>query len=276
MKRVALINDLSGLGRCSLTASLPVLSVMGVQPVALPTAVLTNQTGYPSFSVSDYRPVIADYIREWKRTDITFDGISTGFLTGEEQVGQIEEFLSAFRTEKTFLLVDPIMGDNGERYPGFSASLCDRIGGLARFATGITPNLTEACLLSGTDYMALTAHSSEEDYLDRVAEIGHRLCAGGPRFAVITGVGWRDTVADITVDNGAVTANVKPRIGGSYSGTGDLLAAVLCGGLCRGMQPSEAVLLASDFLHAALVDTVSAGTDRNDGVLFEPHLSMLL
>lgn len=276
MKCVALINDLSGLGRCSLTASLPVLSVMGVQPVALPTAVLTNQTGYPSFTVSEYRPKVADYIREWKQAGITFDGISTGFLTGEEQVEQIEDFLAAFRTEDTFLLVDPIMGDNGERYPGFSASLCEHIGSLARSATGITPNLTEACLLSGTDYTALTAHSSEEDYLDRVAEIGYRLCADGPRFAVITGIGWRDQVADMTVDNGTVTANVKPRVGGSYSGTGDLLAAVLCGGLCRGMQPSEAVLLASDFLHAALADTVAAGTNRNDGVFFEPHLSMLI
>ncbi len=276
MKRVALINDLSGLGRCSLTASLPVLSVMGVQPVALPTAVLTNQTGYPSFTVSDYRPMIADYIREWKQAGITFDGISTGFLTGVEQVGQIEDFLEAFRTEDTFLLVDPIMGDNGERYPGFSTSLCEHIGSLVCSATGITPNLTEACLLSDTDYAALTAHASEEDYLDRVVEIGHRLCYAGPRFAVITGIGWRDCVADITVDNGTVTTNVKPRVGGSYSGTGDLLAAVLCGGLCRGMQPSDAVSLASDFLHAALADTVAAGTDRNDGVFFEPHLSILL
>ena len=276
MKRVAVINDLSGLGRCSLTASIPVLSVMGVQPVALPTAVLTNQTGYPSFTVSDYRPVIDDYIREWKQAGASFDGITCGFMTGQEQVGEIERFLDAFRTQDTFLLVDPIMGDNGERYPGFSPELCDRIGQLARTATGITPNLTEACLLLGEDYAQLTAGCEEEDYLDRVAELGRRLCAEGPRFAVITGIAWRQNVVNLTVGGGTVSADIHPRIGGSYSGTGDLLAAVLSGGLCRGMTPAQAVSLASDFLQASLTDTVAHPTDRNDGVLFESHLSMLL
>lgn len=273
MKRAAVINDLSGLGRCSLTAALPVLSVMGVQPCALPTAVLTNQTGYPSYSVQDFTPCMTDYITEWQKAGMTFDAIYTGFLTGEQQVEQIGAFLHAFRTPETLLIVDPIMGDNGERYPTFSPALCDRIRELALQADVITPNLTEACLLTDEDYGAVTASA---DLLLRAAAIGQTLCDKGVGTVVITGIHQDDHLLNIVVDRGTVHEIAAPCIGGSYSGTGDLLASVLCGGLLTGMTAAETTGLATRFICAALNDTVAAGTDRNDGVLFERHLPMLL
>ncbi len=273
MKRAAVINDLSGLGRCSLTAALPVLSVMGVQPCALPTAVLTNQTGYPSYSVQDFTPCMTDYITEWQKAGMAFDAIYTGFLTGEQQVSQIGAFLHAFRTPETLLIVDPIMGDNGERYPTFSTTLCDRIRELALQADVITPNLTEACLLTGEDYRTVTASA---DLPARAASIGRALCDQGIGTVVITGIHRDDRLLNIVVDHGTVNEIAVPCIGGSYSGTGDLLASVLCGGLLTGMTAAKATELATRFICAALNDTVAAGTDRNDGVLFESHLSMLL
>lgn len=273
MKRVAVINDLSGLGRCSLTAALPVLSVMGVQPCALPTAVLTNQTGYPSYSVQDFAPCMADYVAEWKKAGMTFDAVYTGFLTGEQQISQIGDFLQAFRTPETLLIVDPIMGDNGERYPTFSPALCDRICKLALQADVITPNLTEACLLTGEDYREVAAST---DLPSRAAAIGRTLCDRGVGTVVITGIHQNDHLLNIVIDHGEAHEIAVPCIGGSYSGTGDLLASVLCGGLLTGMTAAEATKLATRFICAALNDTVAAGTDRNDGVLFERHLSMLL
>lgn len=273
MKRVAVINDLSGLGRCSLTAALPVLSVMGVQPCALPTAVLTNQTGYPSYSVQDFAPCMADYVAEWKKAGMSFDAVYTGFLTGEQQISQIGEFLQAFRTPETLLIVDPIMGDNGERYPTFLPALCDRICELALQADVITPNLTEACLLAGVDYREIVASA---DLPSQAAAIGRSLCDRGVGTVVITGIHQNDHLLNIVIDHGKVHEIAVPCIGGSYSGTGDLLASVLCGGLLNGMTAAEATKLATRFICAALNDTVAAGTDRNDGVLFERHLSMLL
>ena len=115
-KKIAVINDLSGFGRCSLTAAISVLSVMGVQPCPLPTAVLSAQTGYPSYYCDDYTDKMQYFRREWKKMDARFDGIYTGFVASERQIENIFEFLDTFRRKKTFLLVDPVMGDNGKVY----------------------------------------------------------------------------------------------------------------------------------------------------------------
>ncbi|MBQ3133141.1 MAG: pyridoxamine kinase [Clostridia bacterium] len=272
MKRVALINDLSGLGRCSLTAALPVLSVMGVQPCAMPTAVLTNQTGYPSFTIQNYTPCVADYVADWKKAGMTFDAISTGFLTSEQQVEDIHCFLKAFRRPESFLLVDPIMGDDGDRYPSYSEALCARITELAMQADVVTPNLTEACLLTGANYREVIQAPS---LLQRAAELGQDLRQKGIGTVVITGIKQNDHLTNLVIDATGVHEISSPCVGGSYSGTGDLLASVLCGGLLTGATATEAVELATRFIVAALNDTVAAGSDRNDGVLFEQHLSLL-
>ena len=273
MKRVAVINDLSGLGRCSLTAALPVLSVMGVQPCAMPTAVLTDQTGYPAYTVQRYTPSVSDYVSDWQKAGVTFDAIYTGFLTSEQQVDDLSEFLAAFRRPENFLLVDPIMGDNGARYPSYSLPLCEKIAELAMQADVITPNLTEACLLTGADYRAVTEAPS---VLARAGELGEQLCEKGVKTAVITGIKQNGRLTNLVVDAAGVQEISSPCVGGSYSGTGDLLASVLCGGLLNGLSAADAVKLATEFIVAALNDTVAAGTDRNDGVMFERHLSRLI
>lgn len=147
MKKVAVLNDLSGLGKCSLTAAIPVLSVMGVQACPLPTAVLSAQTGFSSYYYDDYTRHIEEIIREWKKMDFCPDGIYTGFLAGDIQAERVLDFVKEFQQKDTKVLVDPVLGDNGEEYPMYTESLCGRMRCLAKRASLITPNLTEALLL---------------------------------------------------------------------------------------------------------------------------------
>ena len=147
MKKIAVINDLSGLGKCSLTAAIPVISVMGVQAVPLPTAVLSNQTGYASYFYDDYTDRLDSITEEWKKIGFAPDGIYTGFLAGEAQAEKIQTFLDAFAGSDTKILTDPILGDNGRAHGFYTEKLCGCMRSLVKRAHVITPNLTEAMLL---------------------------------------------------------------------------------------------------------------------------------
>ena len=147
MKKIAVIHDLSGLGKCSLTAAIPVISAMGVQACPLPTAILSNQTGYGSYFWDDYTDRMELIMDEWKKMGFKPDGVYTGFLGDARQVDLILKFVDMFCTEGTHILVDPVMGDRGETYKTYSETLCEKMRTLVREATVITPNLTEALLL---------------------------------------------------------------------------------------------------------------------------------
>ena len=151
MKKAAVFNDLSGFGKCSLTAAIPVLSAQGVQCCPMASAVLTNQTGYEYHKCTDLTAMIKDYIDNWQKNNAHFDGIYSGFMTGSKQIELFMDFLDVFYEENTMLLVDPVMGDDGRTYGIYSAALLDGMKALSRKADVITPNLTEACLLADYD-----------------------------------------------------------------------------------------------------------------------------
>ena len=150
-KKIAVINDLSGFGKCSLTAAISVIASMGVQPCPLPTAILSAQTGFPSYFYDDYTDRMDAISAEWKKMNVRFDGIYTGFLSGRTQIGKVMSFLDTFYKDDTFLLVDPVMGDNGERFSIFSSEFQQEMKELTARADIVTPNLTELCLLTGED-----------------------------------------------------------------------------------------------------------------------------
>ena len=150
-KKIAVINDLSGFGKCSLTAAISAVAAMGVQPCPLPTAVLSAQTGYSSYYCDDYTDRMGNITEEWRKMDVHFDGIYTGFLSGEHQIRKVLDFIDIFYEDDTFLLVDPVMGDNGSRYPVFTSRMEAEMKALTERADIITPNLTELCLLTGRD-----------------------------------------------------------------------------------------------------------------------------
>ena len=286
MKKIAVIQDLSGLGKCSLTAAIPVISVMGVQAVPLPTAVLSNQTGYPSYYCDDYTEHMEQIMTEWEKRKFSPDGIYTGFLADEEQADKILDFFQRFRTENTMVLVDPVMGDNGRAYGIYTEGLREKMLQLVGNAHVITPNLTEALLLLyGKEGMEKRYASLLEldgrKRLEQIGKIGEQLKKEyGLQAAVITGVESQadlcvHQMGNLVVENGHSSWCFAPKIGGSYSGTGDLFASVLSAGLVKEMSMMSCVELAVNFLSKAIAQTVQEGTDRNDGVCFEAYLGEL-
>lgn len=280
-KKIAVINDLSGFGKCSLTAAISVIAAMGVQPCPLPTAVLSAQTGYPSYYCDDYTDRMEFIYREWEKMQVHFDGIYTGFLSGEHQIEKVLEFLDIFLKKDTFLLVDPVMGDNGVRYPFFTTEIVSAMKELTFRADIITPNLTELCLLTGTDYRMIK-EMTEERHLVTVAEqMARNLMTGGTREVIVTGIRFRDEkngqemMGNLAVIKEEASFSAFPFIGESFSGTGDLFASVIAGGRARGDALSESMELAGNMIERSIGDSVRAGVPRNDGVDYEKYLWML-
>lgn len=180
-KKIAVINDLSGFGRCSIAVALPLISHLGIQCCPLPTAIFSNHTGFESFYVKDFTDSMSSYMAEWKKLDLEFEGILTGFLGSVYQIELVEQFLTEFTTQRTTVIVDPVMGDYGKLYATYTEELCQGIGRLVQYADILTPNVTEACILTGTPYQE---HFSEAELL----ELAKKLCDRGPEKVVITGV----------------------------------------------------------------------------------------
>lgn len=271
--RVAAIHDLSGLGRCSLTVALPVLSAMGCQCAPMPTAVLSSQTGgvtgYTFCDMTDQMGPIADH---WKAVDARFDGIYTGFLGSERQLSLVERFFDDFTREDTLILVDPVMGDDGAAYDTYGEGLIAGMRRLADRAHIITPNFTEAAFLLGLPGDALkTGVISPEEAVKKLTNEGRR-------SVVLTGFRRGGNTGSLCLDaeSGSLTVTENPCVEVSFPGTGDLFASVLCGGLMQGRAFCESAALAENFVHACIVRTVKQGLPRFHGVDFEPLLKNLV
>ena len=285
MKKIAVLNDLSGMGKCSLTAAIPVISVMGIQACPLPTAVLSAQTGFPSYYCDDYTDRMDAIMEEWKKMDFYPDGIYTGFLADARQADKAVEFIEQFAKEDTKILIDPVMGDNGEEYPIYTEALCEKMRFLVRRATVITPNLTEALLLL---YGAQRAHvlwkelslMDEERLLKFTESTGKELSKEFDTEVVITGIDLparenHQEMGNLICKDGVQTWVSTVKEGGSSSGTGDLFASVLSAGMVKGMDTVDSVRKAVKFLSKGIHDAVLEGTDRNEGICFERYLSEL-
>lgn len=281
MKKVAVIQDMSSFGKCSLTAAMPVLSVMGMQAVPLPTAILTAQTGYSSFYCEDLTSRMDYFMDEWSKLGASFDGIHTGFVTGKEQIDNIFRFLGVFHSTDTTLLVDPVMGDHGEVYKMFTGDLLERMKELVKCADIITPNVTECCLLTGLSFERVQSYQHEIDYIQVLEEAGQQLQQATGAKVIITGLNpptaaGKRYVGNMFVDAERSFHSIRDYNGESYSGTGDLFASVIMGGMMRGQDLVESMKLAETFLAAAIEATSKEQVPREAGVHFEQFLRMLL
>lgn len=288
MKKIALINDLSGFGKCSLTAAIPVISVMGIQACPLPTAVLSAQTGFESYYCDDFTNRMDYFTEHWKQMGVSFDGIYSGYLASPRQMEKVVHFLQQFQGENTLYLADPVMGDYGRSFGMFSEEFLRGMRKLTELADVITPNLTELCLLAGVDYDTLTAHRQEKDYIERIQSICDKLLmqAKKPQTIIVTGI-FRHNSDEKATGNKEYMGNLavaamqsfymeKPYTGVSFSGTGDLFASVICGSLVKGLPVSEAVEKAVSFLQEAIEEATVKNIPRNQGVPFEKYLARLL
>ena len=264
-KKVLCIHDLSGVGRCSLAVILPVLSVMGAQPVALPTVLLSTHTG--GFGVParlDGSAYGQEALEHYRTLGVEFDCIYTGYLGGEAQVALAEKAFAFWPNAKK--VVDPVMGDNGRAYSTVTPALIDRIRCLCRAADLILPNCTEAQILLGRE-------PSTDPLTDETAQaLADALTTIAPS-AVVTGLplGKYIGCAGSGLDRFLIK---KLHINRSFPGTGDLYGAVLIGSLLQGNALSAAADNAAEFAALAIQNTPT-GQDTRFGVWFEPLLPRL-
>ncbi|MBQ7944888.1 MAG: pyridoxamine kinase [Lachnospiraceae bacterium] len=284
MKRIALFNDLSGFGKCSLTAAIPVISVMGIQACPMPTAVLSNQTDFDSYQSVDLTRHIDSFIDEWKKLQVSFDGIYSGYLASAEQIHKVSSFLQEFQTKDTIFLADPVMGDYGNTYDMYNDDFLNLMKELTKKANIITPNLTELCLLTDTDYAELTAYADAPDYLERIIALAESLLTTAEvrQSVIVTGIIRKDAVSGQSYV-GSLAVNSESHyytkdlyFGKGFSGTGDLFASVICASLVKGLSLEQALHKASDFLTPAIEEAVTQGIEQNHGVHFEKYLPLLI
>ena len=268
--RIAAIHDLSCFGRCSLTIALPVLSAMGCQCCPLPTALLSAHTGFPGNTFLDLTAEMGRIADHWTAMDLQFDAIYSGFLGSADQVDTVARFFDTFKKSDTAVIVDPVMGDHGTAYRTCTPELCRGMRVLAENADVITPNLTEAALLLD--------HPYEEIQRTDAYEVVRRLSLGGRRSVVLTGYSSESGQTGALYfdrDSGESKAVQTPREPQDFSGTGDLFASVLAGGVARGVPLFQAAQAAADFVRDCIARTLAEGLTEQDGVDFEPLLGQL-
>lgn len=266
--KVAAINDMSGYGRCSLTIAIPVLSVMGVQCCPLPTAILSRHTGFENFYFKDLTDILPEYISNWNKNNICFDAIYSGFLGSYEQIKITEDFIKN-TPNKPLCVIDTVIGDNGKIYSTYTAKMCNEMKRLVSLADVITPNVTEACYLTGT------AYSGEKISIARAEELAKKLCLIGAEAVVITGVDNGETLTNLVYENGIATPVSIPKAEKVFSGTGDIFASVVTGMLVKGKTLVQAVQTASEYIYECLEFTIKENSPVYEGVQFEPLLYKL-
>lgn len=278
LPRVAAIHDLSCFGRCALTVILPTLSAMGIQVVPVPTCLLSSHTG--GFTdlyfedLSDSMEKIADH---FDRLDMRFNAIYTGFLGSVGQIEHVKQFMERFASPDTMLFVDPVMGDDGVLYSTYTTELMERMCELCQGADVITPNLTEACFLTGIPYTD-TSGMSEEELCAFAHTLCDRLSKTGAKKIVITGLGFGEDKLCVCGEDTQTKEFVFysfDRVKKSYPGTGDLYACVLLGALMMGDTFADAIRFAADFTRRVMEYSSHFDSPVRDGVALEAFLGEL-
>lgn len=278
MKKIAVINDLSGFGKCSLTAAIPIVSALGVQCCPLVTGVFSNQTGYDSYHVRDLTDDMMPCVEQWKKLGVSFDGILTGFIANSRQGQIICDMIDSFRTEKTRVIVDPVMGDDGSVYKSHDSECIAAVKGLVKKADIITPNITELCILCGADYEAVVC-LQEDSLLAKIKELCDGLCASREMTVITTGIRTNcKTVANAVYQSGKMSAVKAPLTGGSFSGTGDIFSSFVAAQCVKGVAVQDAVKQATNFISKVIEETVRKADESYrtaDGICFEKYIHTL-
>jgi len=270
--KIAIINDISGFGRCSIAVILPIISHLGIQGCPVPTAIFSNHTGFESFFRLDFTRYMDSYINEWKKLGLSFDGIMTGFLGSHKQIGICRNFIEYFKGENTIVIVDPVMGDNGKIYSTYTPTMCKAMKKLIENAHIITPNLTEACFLTNTKYKPSDwKHQELNDMIFKLRDLG-------AKQIVITGIriGSNFIGNAIMNEKGEVTYQRQQIIERIRSGTGDVFASVLAADAVNKIDFETSVRRASNFVRQSLLASEKfTNQTARDGICFETALRNL-
>lgn len=271
-KKIALINDITGFGRCSIAVMAPIVSAMKIQAVTIPTAILSTHTQFPVYYFDDYTSKMKDYIQTYKDLKMEFDGISTGFLGSFEQVEIVIDFFKTFKKDNTFVLVDPVMGDHGKLYKTYTPQLCEKMKELVRYADVLTPNLTELCTLVDCEY------PKERISIKELEAMCQKLSEHGPGHIVVTGIPFNKTqimnfIFNVGEDFQIVMVD---RIGGDRSGTGDVISSIVAAMVLNGHSVYESVKKAAVFVSKCIKYCEAEQVPNHWGLSFEMFLKDLM
>ncbi len=274
LKRAAAVHDISGIGKCSLTVALPIISAAGIETSVIPTAILSAPTGgFPGYTYRDLTEDMLGMARHWTTTGAEFDAVYSGFLGSFRQVNIVSEIIDMLRGENTLVIVDPVAADNGKLYSGFDETFPLEMKKLCSKADIIVPNMTEALFMLGDEYR-------EGPYTEAyILEILERLSEVGPSQIVVTGISLDDrTIGAACYDSGTGKTDFRfdEKINSFYPGTGDVFASVLTAAKLNGLSLSDAAAVSVKFTADAVRRTRDAGTDRRLGINFEAGLPGLL
>ena len=267
-KRVLTIQDISCVGQCSLTVALPIISVCGVETCILPSAVLSTHTGgFSGYTFRDLTDDIPKIAEHWKKENICFDAVYTGYLGS---IKQIDYVLDILESSDSISIVDPVMGDKGKLYAGFNTEFVIAMKKLCEKADIIIPNITEACFMTGLDYK----EEYDSIYIDQLLAELRKFCSG---TIVLTGVSYDDSSTGVVVlEKDTLTYYKHKKLAGGCHGTGDIYASAFTGALLNGKIVTEAAKIAADFTLMCIETTDS---DHWYGAQFEkslPELSNML
>lgn len=312
--KMAMINDLTGFGHCSLAVAIPIISVMGVQACPVPTGIFSNHMAFPEWHYTDFTHEMSSYLSVWERLSLSFDGISCGFLGNEALIPTLSGF---FRQQKetygTCILLDPVMGDHGRAYSSVTPSYQKALTGLCSLADILTPNLTEACFLTGTAYpeklltalsaskaVALNVPAVSDALLSGLSDVSGALLSGlsgvsdrlqplllllsgmaaklhgmGIGKVVITGIKIGNFFGNYVSVSGSGELLFSPAGGPSRPGTGDIFAAILSADAVKGVPFTDSVKKAAEFVRICTEGSAALNIPIVEGVCLEQYLSLL-
>ena len=273
MKRVVTIQDISCLGKCSLTVALPIISVFGVETCVIPTAVLSTHTMFKNFTFRDLTCDMRPILKHWQDEKFEFNAIYTGYLGSYEQINLVKEYFTALKNDNCVNVVDPVMADNGKLYPGFTIDFAKEMATLCAMADYIVPNLTEACIMLDKEYI-------EKGYSrEYIEDILISLSALGAKTAILTGVSFEDGktgVMGYDTKTKEFFEYYHNRIDASYHGTGDIFSSTFVGALTKGKNVLDALKIACDYTAKCVEITVNNPNSVKYGVEFENAIPYLV
>lgn len=270
MKRIVTIQDISCVGRCSLTVALPIISAMGIEAAVLPTAVLSCHTAFPQWTLHDLTNEFSRITECWAAQGIGFDGVYSGYLASNEQIDLVGRYMQTQRG--ALRLVDPAMADFGTLYGGFDDAFAAHMAELCAQADVIVPNVTEACIMTGTTYRG---DGDSQFYRD----LARRLADRGTPYVVLTGYAEGEhAIGAICYDRerDVFETHLNERLPASYLGTGDIYASTMFGALIHGDTIAQAMTVAVDYVHECVRLTAADPEHRDYGVNFEQAIPYLV
>lgn len=281
MKRILTVQDISCVGKCSLTVALPIISAMGVECCVLPTAVLSTHTAFKGFTFRDLTGDLQKISNHWQEEKIHFDAVYSGYLGSFEQIELVSKMFDDLAGNDGITIVDPCMGDNGKLYSGFTQDFAYAMAKLCEKANVIVPNLTEACFMLGIPYET----DYDMDYINNIlVELGHL----GAKKIILKGIEFTDEATDLKgfqgkmgiacydVERKKTDWYFHKKFPQSFHGTGDIFASVLTGALMRGLSLDKACALSADFVVEAIKATLREPDWNWYGVNFEQAIPYLL